>query len=330
MTGSISTASTCLAPSASATATSLPLPAPTISTRSGAPGRRAGTGRRRTARGGAALTIGYAVWWGMLLAEMVTPCRGPRSRRRTSVRPLGRRESCSTATSGPATTPTPRRGRQYHDKRRDLPPAQPTPNQRDEHCEAIAPHAIGGSRRNASAENTDDPRRLPRMSRRYASSGLKLHESSSDPLPDARHHGDEQEDDRDAHPLAKQRQPLRTVQEVANAEHVDRHREERDEPDQQRQDDRRQRQQAPARVRAEEADADPEEAGQQYEVREVGEVDVVRGRPADQRQLDEQHEEAKQQQPQPARGRGARRRALLAGRRRRIAACHDRVRSHVR
>ncbi len=39
MTGSISTASTCLAPWAKATATSLPLPAPTTRTRSGGPAR---------------------------------------------------------------------------------------------------------------------------------------------------------------------------------------------------------------------------------------------------------------------------------------------------
>ena len=47
---------------------------------------------------------------------------------------------------------------------------------------------------------------------------------------------------------------------------------------------------------AEESDADAEEAREQDEVRQVREVDVVGGRPADERQLDEEHEKAEREE----------------------------------
>jgi hypothetical protein len=48
---------------------------------------------------------------------------------------------------------------------------------------------------------------------------------------------------------------------------------------------------AAAASRPEEADADPEEAPEQHEVREVGEVEDLRPEPADERELGEQHHE---------------------------------------
>jgi hypothetical protein len=52
---------------------------------------------------------------------------------------------------------------------------------------------------------------------------------------------------------------------------------------------------------AQEADPDPEEAGQQDEVGQVDQVHIVGRRPADQGQLDQQHQGAGEQQPPPVR-----------------------------
>ena len=59
----------------------------------------------------------------------------------------------------------------------------------------------------------------------------------------------------------------------------------------------------PAPARPQESQPDPEEAAEQHDVREVGEVQDVGAEPADQRQLDEQHQERPQDElrPQPDR-----------------------------
>ena len=64
--------------------------------------------------------------------------------------------------------------------------------------------------------------------------------------------------------------------------------------------DRGEREQRPAAAAGpQEPEADAEEAAEQHEVGEVRQVDDVRARPADERQLHEQHQEAEQDQPRP-------------------------------
>ena len=65
------------------------------------------------------------------------------------------------------------------------------------------------------------------------------------------------------------------------------------------------------RLRPQEADADPEEAAEQHEVREEREVDDVRAGPPDERQLDEQDEEGEEDEPERPSRRG-RERCLTA------------------
>ena len=60
--------------------------------------------------------------------------------------------------------------------------------------------------------------------------------------------------------------------------------------DEVRERERRVREEVPLRPCAEEPDADAEEAAQQHEVAEVREVDDVGAGPADERQLDEEHQ----------------------------------------
>ncbi len=81
------------------------------------------------------------------------------------------------------------------------------------------------------------------------------------------------------------------------------HGEEQHEGDEAREQDWREREHVTAPGAPEEAKADAEEAGEQDEVREVDEVEVVGRRPPDERQLHEQHERARQQQPGPGRQR---------------------------
>ena len=52
------------------------------------------------------------------------------------------------------------------------------------------------------------------------------------------------------------------------------------------------------RTRPQEADADAEKARQQHEVREVGEIEHVGGAPADQHELEEEHQEAEEDEPE--------------------------------
>src|SRR5450755_2587512 len=52
----------------------------------------------------------------------------------------------------------------------------------------------------------------------------------------------------------------------------------------------------PGSCGAEESESDSEERPQEHEVREIREMDDVRAEPADERQLQEQHERAREQQ----------------------------------
>ena len=125
--------------------------------------------------------------------------------------------------------------------------------------------------------------------------GLELHEHARHAVADAGHHGDsEEEDHREADPPRQRGHAERALQLSRQVGQV--HREDGDEEHQQPERHGRERQEVGSAVDPEEPDADPEEAGEQDEVRQVGEVDVVGGRPADQRQLDEQHEEAEPDQ----------------------------------
>ena len=75
-------------------------------------------------------------------------------------------------------------------------------------------------------------------------------------------------------------------------------REENDEAQEDREDDRRLPEVVALRARPQEADADAEKARQQHEVGEVGEIQHVGGAPADQHELEEEHQEAEEQQPE--------------------------------
>ena len=100
-----------------------------------------------------------------------------------------------------------------------------------------------------------------------------------------------------AHPAGQRRHAEAALQLVPLVRELDREQGTNATSDGER--DGREREQVGVRADAQEADADAEEAGQQHEVREVGEMDVVRRRPTDQRQLEEQHEEAEREQSQP-------------------------------
>ena len=101
--------------------------------------------------------------------------------------------------------------------------------------------------------------------------------------------------------MTEQRQPLRQRRPAEAADHPELapdpstlHREHGQEREQRRQRERREGEELSNRRRPEEPDADPQEAREQDEVREEREVDVVRARPADQPELDEQHQEAEE------------------------------------
>ena len=126
---------------------------------------------------------------------------------------------------------------------------------------------------------------------------FELHEGAGHPVANARHDGDgEDEDHRQPDPSRQRIHAEGALELAGQVREVDR--EEGHEGDQQRQCERCERQQVGRSVDAQEPDADAEEAGQQHEVREVGEVDVVGRRPPDQRQLEEQHEEAEADETQ--------------------------------
>jgi hypothetical protein len=108
-----------------------------------------------------------------------------------------------------------------------------------------------------------------------------------------RDHEDHRQDDLAGRP----RGPEVVEEEELAARHRDVDGEQPDERHQQRQHDRRPREQRPpAPPGPDEPEADAEEAPEQHQVGEVGEEDDVRARPPDDRQLDEQHEEAEQDQ----------------------------------
>ncbi len=69
-------------------------------------------------------------------------------------------------------------------------------------------------------------------------------------------------------------------------------------PSEDREDDGRLPEVIASRTRSQEADADAEKARQQHEVGEVGEIQDVGGAPADQHELEEEHQEAEEQQPE--------------------------------
>jgi len=147
------------------------------------------------------------------------------------------------------------------------------------------PHAIGFRPASARPENVTIPAIDPRMSSREPS------ESGSDPVGDGGHGERGRDEDEGQH--QPDRQPARLDTEVhqVTARAVDRRWESDHQAQEESQNDRGETEQIRLLVGAEEPDPDAEEAAQQDEVGEVGEVHDVRARPADQDQLDEEHEE---------------------------------------
>ena len=117
-------------------------------------------------------------------------------------------------------------------------------------------------------------------------------------VTDRRHHGDGEEKRRaEAHP-ARQRRPAEGAARCSGLE-LDVGREEQHEADGESEHDRRPPEEIGAAIGAQEAEPDPEEAPEQHEVRQVREMDVVGRGPADQRKLDEEHQETETDEPHP-------------------------------
>jgi len=193
------------------------------------------------------------------------------------------REQCDDADQGGCLPPAqPPAQQPCEDGRRDRPPRDRRQAQERERGEADDP---------GDAAEDVEPVRLERA---------EAHERPRDAVADrARHRDDEQEDDHEARPARQRRDPPAPVQLVRPLEGDERDREEQDEADEQRERERREAKEVGAAVGAQEPEPDPEEAREQDEVRQVGEVDVVRRRPADERELDEQHQEAERDEARP-------------------------------
>ncbi len=123
----------------------------------------------------------------------------------------------------------------------------------------------------------------------------KLVEARGDELARARKdHRDRAEDDGQDEPRRRTaRCQCREEDDIASAA-VDLDREDAHERDEQRERDREVVRLATVRVPPEEAETHPEKRPEQHEVAEIPQVDDVGGQPTDQRQLDEQHEPARQ------------------------------------
>jgi hypothetical protein len=132
---------------------------------------------------------------------------------------------------------------------------------------------------------------------------LEPDEAPRDRLAKPRHHAhDEHEHDGETQGLRKRVRAAVAVVRVRPTDRLHHHREREHETHEHEQRHRR-----PAHVVAlgpgvEETNPDPEEAGQQHEVRGVGHEDVVGADPADQGQLHEQHQEAREGKPGRAGG----------------------------
>ena len=147
----------------------------------------------------------------------------------------------------------------------------------------------------------DDPEDAPGDVEPVRLERLELHELAPDTLGDHRHQpGDGNEDDREHQPRRQSGCLRRAEVDEVLAAAVDLHREEQDEGGEERERDGRVREEVDPRVRAQEADADAEEAPEKNEVAEVRQVDDVRAGPANERQLHEEHQEAEQDEAQEA------------------------------
>ena len=141
----------------------------------------------------------------------------------------------------------------------------------------------------------DDPRNRSENVQAVRIERAEANEDPSDAVTDRSHHGDGQDEDRcELHP-ARECRPAECAVRRSVLE-PDRNREEQDEADEYGESDGRPREEVRLARGAEESDADAEEACEQDEVRQVREVDVVGGRPADERQLDEEHEKAEREE----------------------------------
>ena len=141
-----------------------------------------------------------------------------------------------------------------------------------------------------------DPEQTTQDVEAVGGEGRERGKGARHPLGDQRHGcGDEHEDERQADPDRQSGRPEDPNQAGAVA---DLDREESDETQEDRQDDRCLPEVISPRARPQEADADAEKARQQHEVGEVGEIQNVGSAPADQHELEEEHQEAEEQQPE--------------------------------
>ena len=141
-----------------------------------------------------------------------------------------------------------------------------------------------------------DPQQTPQDVEAVGGEGREGGKGARHSLGDQRHGcRHEHEDDRQADPH-RQGGPPEEPYHTAAVTHLDG--EEDDEDQEDREDDGRLPEVIPSRPSAQEADADAEKARQQHEVGEVGEIEDVGRAPADQHELEEEHQEAEEQQPE--------------------------------
>ena len=127
---------------------------------------------------------------------------------------------------------------------------------------------------------------------------FEAHEDTTDAFGDRGHDQEhEQEDDAEREPLGQGRPPegADELQATCDAPSLDR--EDGEEQDERGEQEREPPEQIASRPGAEEPDPDAEEAREQHEIREEREVDDVGAAPSDQPELDEEHQEAQQEQP---------------------------------
>ena len=183
---------------------------------------------------------------------------------------------------------------------------QRTPTRQDEEKERRGDDAPHDRRRPQEGDDreADDPEDAPGDVEPVRLERLELHELAPDTLGDHGHQpGDGKEDDREHQPRRQSGCLRRAEIDEVLAAAVDLHREEQDEGGEERQRHWRVREEVDSRVRAQEADADAEEAPEKNEVAEVRQVDDIRAGPANECQLHEEHQEAEQDQAERLRHR---------------------------
>ena len=175
--------------------------------------------------------------------------------------------------------------------------ARPSRRRQQEHGDRHAPHPRLRSDERQHGEG-GDPGDAAQDVDPICLKGLEPREQPTDRLGDQRHrHDDADEHQRQQDPVRERRCTEQADEPSPLGRSVPFHREPEDRSRQPGDRDRDPSRAVAGRVGSQEPHPDPQEAREQDEVREVGHVDDVRRDPTDQRQFDEQHREAGEEQP---------------------------------